>query len=249
MKKAALALICVSLLAAVLLTVARVHPGVQKNGPLPTLPNEVKISQSTPTKPPPSVTNTLRRWPSPKHKASEFTADEKAMFAATFQAKYRPAIFKWCDAFKGHIPINPTNVSPADLVDRIGNTSAYSEYVFVVDGITLGVQDKNGTARVDYLNAPKQTSKLAILPDGSAAPVLSTPVTRQQVTQMLQADCGVRFAPQNIRIEPSGLSGSLNGGMLVDVGGDPENGASWDYDMVFDSAGKLAYFLRGYRCP
>jgi hypothetical protein len=61
----------------------------------------------------------------------------------------------------------------------------------------------------------------------------------------IEAESGTRFAAGEIRIYPSGPSGSLNGGAFVHVGGDPENGASWKYDMVFDPQGKLAYYLKG----
>ena len=33
-------------------------------------------------------------------------------------------------------------------------------------------------------------------------------------------------------------------GTIVNVGGNPDNAASWEYDMVFGSGGKLAYYLK-----
>ena len=44
---------------------------------------------------------------------------------------------------------------------------------------------------------------------------------------------------------PSGYSGALNGGAIVNVGGNPDNAASWKYDMVFGADGRLVYYLRG----
>lgn len=180
-----------------------------------------------------------------KHRASEFNADQKAEFMANFQGKYKPAIIKWCSAFNGHVPFAPDEVTAEKLVERIGINSAYSEYVFVVDGITLGVQDTKGTVQVDYLNAPQQTRKMAVLPDGTQAPIVTMPVTREEIVKMLDAVSGTQFRAQEIRMTPSGLSGSLNGGALANVGGNPENGASWKYDMVFGPDGKLAYYLKG----
>jgi hypothetical protein len=51
--------------------------------------------------------------------------------------------------------------------------------------------------------------------------------------------------PNDIRLIPSGYSGALNGGAIVNVGGTPDNAASWKYDMVIAPDGKLAYYLRG----
>jgi len=180
-----------------------------------------------------------------KHRASEFNADQKAEFMANFQRKYQPAIAEWCKAFAGHVPVGAEGVTTEDFVERIGVNALYSEYVFVVNGITLGVRDSKGSVRVDYLNDPHQTGKMAVLPDGAKAPIMETPVTREEVAQMIEAAGGSRFPAQEIRMTPSALSGSLNGGVLVHVGGDPDNGASWKYDMVFGPDGKLAYYLKG----
>ena len=131
------------------------------------------------------------------------------------------------------------------FAERIGTSSAYREYIFVVDGITLGIQDKKGVARVDYLNAPKQTRKMALLPDGTEAPIATTPVGKTEIIQMLAAEGGVQFSANEVRVIPSGFSGSLNGGMIVNVGGNPDNAASWIYDLVLGADGKLAYYLKG----
>jgi hypothetical protein len=37
-------------------------------------------------------------------------------------------------------------------------------------------------------------------------------------------------------------SGGLYGGAFVRVGGDEQNSFSWIYNMIFDGAGKLAYY-------
>jgi len=180
-----------------------------------------------------------------KHRASEFSASEKAEFVANFEGKYKPAIAKWYGAFNGHVPFAREEVTADRFVERIGINSAYGEYIFVVNGITLGVQDTKGTVQVDYLNAPQETKKMAVLPDGSKAPIVTMPITREEIVKALEAVSGTRFPAQEIRMTPSGLSGSLNGGVLANVGGTPENGASWKYDMVFGPDGKLAYYLKG----
>ena len=132
------------------------------------------------------------------------------------------------------------------FVERIGKNASYNEYIFVVDGITLGIQDSKGVARVDYLNDPRQTQKMAMQPNGAEAPIATTPVERMELMTMLAADSGTKFPANEIRMIPSSFSGSLNGGVMVHVGGDPENAASWKYDLVFGADGKLAYYLKGH---
>jgi hypothetical protein len=198
-----------------------------------------------------SITNKSTEAPTTIHRQklktrfSEFASDEKTTFETDFAEKYKPAITKWANAFGKHVPLNPDNVTPDKLAERVGRNTSYNEYVFVVDGITLGVREKKSIVEVDYLNAPKQTQQLAKLPDGSQVPIINSPVSREEILQILKAEGGTQFQPNEVRIIPTGLSGSLNGGAFVNVGGDPERGGTWKYDMVFDSEGKLGYYLKG----
>ena len=180
-----------------------------------------------------------------KSDLKDFTDFEKAEFATNFVTRYKPALEKWCGAFSNRVPISADAVTTDNFVERIGTRPAYREYIFVVDGITLGIQDKNGVARVDYLNVPQQTRELARLPDGSEAPISIAPVSKDEVVKILFAEGGTQFKPNDVRLIPSGYSGALNGGAFVNVGGNPNNAASWKYDMVFGANGKLAYYLRG----
>jgi hypothetical protein len=175
---------------------------------------------------------------------ADLPAQAKAEFLSNFPTRYRSALTTWCDAYAGHVPFSPDAVTPDKLAERVGAGSSF-EYIFIVDGVTLGIQDKNGIAHVSYLNAPQPTN-LMHLSDGTQAPTLTTPVTREQVSQMLVADAGTAFTPQEIRMVPTGLSSALNGGVHVNVGGDPNNGFSWKYTMVFGPDGNLAYYLKGF---
>jgi hypothetical protein len=204
-------------------------------------PESVAASTSAPT----NASAPAFRRSKIKHRASEFTDQEKAAFAANFDQRYKPVVVRWCNTFAGHVPVAAEDVTAGSLVERIGKDSTYNEYIFVVHGITLGVRDSKGVAECDYLNDPQQTRKLAVLPQGDEHPVVTSPVTREEIMNLVEADGGTQFPPQQVRMTPSGLSGSLNGGVLVSVGGDARNGASWKYDMVFGPDGKLAYFLRG----
>lgn len=178
-------------------------------------------------------------------KWDDFTDFEKGEFATNFVTRYKPALVKWCDAFSGRVPISPDSVTTNNFVTRVGTRPVYREYIFVVDGITLGIQDSKGVARVDYLNAPKDTSKMTELPNGGGPPISTTPISKNEVVKILAAESGSQFTPNEVRLIPSGYSGALNGGAIVNVGGDPDNAASWKFDMVFNTDGKLAYYLKG----
>lgn len=180
-----------------------------------------------------------------KTRYAEFTDAERSEFDLNFENRYKPALSNWCNAYNGHLPFSSEAVTKDKFVERVGINSAYREYVFVVDGITLGIQDTSGQARVDYLNNPVQTKKMAMLPDGTA-PIIQSPVPRTDVIFMLAAECGTQFPPDQVKLVPSGFSGGLNGGVLVHVGGTPDNAASWKYDYVFGRDGKLAYYLKGH---
>lgn len=176
----------------------------------------------------------------------DFTDAEKAQFLTDYNKRFRPAIAKWCKTYDGRVPFSAEDVTPEKLAERFSkNTSLFAEYAFVVDGITLGIRDVNGSASVDYLNDPKQTKKMATLPSRLGAPTIDLPLTRDEVANLLKNETGTTFAPREIRMKPSGFSGGLDGGVLVHVGGDPANGASWKYDIVFGPDGKLAFYLKG----
>jgi hypothetical protein len=180
-----------------------------------------------------------------KHKLSEFSADQKSGFVSNFEGKYRPAIARWCKAYEGHIPFTADSITPTNFVESIGRDASYSEYIFVVNGITLGVSESGDSVRVDYLNNPKQTQKTMDLPDGSQPPSIQLPVTKPEIVKMLKADTGREFADREVRVTPSGISGNLNGGAFVEVGGDENNFASWKYNLIFGPDGELGYYLKG----
>jgi hypothetical protein len=181
-----------------------------------------------------------------RRRVADFSADEKAQFLADFEQRYRPAISNWCSAYDGHLPLAPEHITPDKFVERFSrDTASFGEYVFVVDGITLGVRDMRGTAVVDYLNDPQQTRKMTILPKMAGPPITTLPISRDEVLKILEADSGSQYLAHDVRMKPSGFSGALNGGAFVHIGGDPENSASWKYNLVFGPDSKLAFYLRG----
>lgn len=231
-------LLCIALVA----LLRKPHPPSQKPEAVRAEPAPVVAAAPQTNLPPTNV-------PQSKifHPPSKFSDSEKSDFEQNFKTRYKPAVEKWAKAFAGHVPFSPDDLTPDKFAERVGQNATYNEYVFVVNGITVGVRDSKGVAVVDYLNAPEQTRKLAQLPKVDGPPTIATPVNKSDVAQMVESESGTSFAPSDIRLTPSGLSGSMNGGVLVSVGGDPERGSTWKYDMVFDSAGNLAYYLKGLR--
>jgi len=175
-------------------------------------------------------------------RAPEFDEQQKAEFQANFQSKYKPAIDKWCLAYHGHLSFAPEDLTADKFVERIGRSASYFNYTFVVDGTTLCVEDSRNGIFVSYLNAP-QTKQLMQLPSGQQ-PSSNTSVEKQEITQMLALDSGVRFKPDEIRITPTAFSTGINGGVYVEIGGDPNNAVTWKYTLVFGADGKLAYYMR-----
>lgn len=221
-------------------------PGAERRRPQP-------ASRTSPVLQPAAIVTILQtnsaavgtNPPKIRHRMLDFTPEARASFHTNFTTQLKPALQRWCKIYGDRVPFDPNDVTVERFVERIGRDASYSEYIFVVDGVTLGIRDKNGSVRVDYLNAPKNTEKLAVLPTGGEPPILTSPLTREEVARLLEEDGGFRFQPHEIRIIPTGLSGSLNGGAFVNAGGDPENGASWAFDMIFSQDGKLAYYLKG----
>lgn len=172
-------------------------------------------------------------------------AEEKADLEQKFSAHIRPAVERWCKAYEGHTPIQSDQVTLDKFRETIGRNASFTIYTFVVDGVTLCIQDRDGKWKVNYLNSPQETKKLAALPAGTA-PNLQLPVDRTEVIRMVGLDSGTQFKPNEVFLRPAGTGSSLNGGALVDIGprgGDPNNGLC-KLSLVFDAEGKLAYYCR-----
>jgi hypothetical protein len=187
---------------------------------------------------------TAARMMSLRVRASELDEQQRAEFQANFQKKYKPVIDKWCEAYQGHLPFAPENLTADKFVERIGRSASYFNYTFVLDGTTLCVEDSRNGVFVSYLNAP-QAKQLMQLPKGQQ-PLPNTSVERQKITQMLTLDSGAQFKPDEIRITPTAFSTGINGGAYVEVGGDPNNAVTWKYTLVFGADGKLVYYMRGH---
>jgi len=178
-------------------------------------------------------------------RVAEIPAKEIDEFRSNFDSKYKPVIVKWCAAYEGHLSFSADAVTAEKLVERIGLNQSYHEYVFVIDGITLGVREADGLVQVDYLNSPGATAKLNAIPANSVSPGIQSPVSRDRITGMLKADTGIDWKAGEVQMIATGISSALKGGVNVIVGGDINDFVSWKYNLVFGSDGILVYYLKG----
>lgn len=169
-------------------------------------------------------------------------ADRNAL-TEKFKNEFRPALEHWCNVYAGHVPFRPDGPAPENFQQRIGRGDYYYCYVFLFDGVTIGIEERNGVANVSYVNTP-QTAKLMDLPKGEP-PDISAPLTREEVTRLLKEDSGKDFPPSDIRMVPTAVGSAMQGGINVMVGGDSENAASWEYTLTFGRDNMLTYHLKG----
>ena len=189
-----------------------------------------------------------------RRKANELNDAEKVAMTNLFVTKLKPATEKWASVYGDHVPFSLADLTMDKFVERIGyDTGAYHSYTFVLGDITLGIADRSGTAQVQYLASRRAVATMSTLPTTGAAPDVSMPVTPQQALALAEADSGVQFPPNEVRLIPSAESGSLGGGAIVDVGsqvknamGIPISKASTGFNYVFAKDGTLAYYLRAH---
>lgn len=178
--------------------------------------------------------------------AKNMTALQKKELAKKFTDKFQPAVKKWFEAYGNHIPFDQKDFTLDKFHSRLGNYL----YTFMINpDTTFTLQDpKDPTqaAKVVYLMSRKAAIKLNQLPNGTA-PDFSIPITRKEIIQMVKADCGVEFKPNEVIIRPTAESSALNGGVsaaLLPSGKDPNNGLNYKITVVFNSSGKLVSYDR-----
>jgi hypothetical protein len=179
-----------------------------------------------------------------KMPASKLRADEKAAFAKEFVQKLKPAVERWCKTYEGHLPFRPEDVTPDKFRERFGDSPAFYDYGFVINGTTLSVVDYHGEVFVAYLMSPAAALLFQIPEDPEPPKPVS--VTREEVLRLLKADSGQDFPPEQIAWRPTAYAGAMNGGVSVDVG-EGVNGPHAPfpkYSMVFGPDGNLACYGR-----
>ena len=184
--------------------------------------------------------------------ASQMSDAEKAKVTNLFATKLKPAAEKWASVYGDRVPFNLGDLTMDKFFERTGPDSGlYHSYTFVMGDITLGIAEQNGETAVQYLASRSGLRATQTLPSTGVAPDLSMPVTREQVTALVQADCGEQFPPNLVQLIPSAESGSLAGGALVNVGSAVKNAAGIPiskskrgFNYIFAKDGTLAYYMR-----
>jgi hypothetical protein len=176
--------------------------------------------------------------------AGEFTDAERRTLTNAFTEKFKPALERWFKAYEGRVPFRPEDVTLDKFAERIEGISDL--YTFVFNGITLTIQYRDGKANVYYLALRDEIKQLNDLPHG-AVPQTELPVTRDQVIQMVEADTSVKFKPNEVLLDPTGIATAMNGGAKVRIG-PPKNAppgvGPYKIDMTFGPDGKLCYYMK-----
>jgi hypothetical protein len=189
-----------------------------------------------------------------RQKANELSDAEKVEMTNLFVTKLKPVAEKWASVYGDHVPFSLADLTMDKFVERFGRDSQiYHSYTFVMGDITLGIVEQNGNTAVRYLASKHGLRTMETMSPTGAAPDVSMPVTPRQALALAEADSGVQFPPNEVRLIPSAESGSLAGGAIVDVGsavknamGIPISKTSAGFNYVFAKDGTLAYYLRAH---
>ena len=151
-----------------------------------------------------------------KYPLPNLRADEKAAFEKEFVERLKPAVERWCKTYAGHVPFRLEDVTPDKFRERFGDSPAFYDYGFVINGTTLSVVDYHGEVFVAYLMSP--AAALLFQVPNNPEPPKPVSVTREDVLRLLKADSGQDFPPEQIAWRPTAYAGAMNGGVSVDVG-------------------------------
>lgn len=178
-------------------------------------------------------------------RASELPDAQKADIAQLFKEKFRPALMRWAAAYSNRIPFVVSEVT----MDKFNSTLGSHMFTFMIGDTTLTFMlDRNGeNPRVGYMMVRQAAVAMNSLPAPGTKPNLATPVTRSQVLDMITADTGTTFKPNEVIIRPTAKSSALNGGAFVDIlptGANPNNFMDYKLSMTFDSNGTLVDYER-----
>jgi hypothetical protein len=196
----------------------------------------------------PGSNSALVTHPVPRHnltlRAVELTEAQRENLAKIFQDRLKPAVEEWCRVYSGRVPFRPEDVTLDKFHSRLGANL----YTFMIGNTTLTIKDMGNQARVNYMMTRDGAGLLNSPPIAGAAPDLTMPVSRAEITSMLEADSGIQYPPDQVQIHPTSASGALTGGVSVEAGGITGNGVFramtlTNLDFVIGPDGRLVYYL------
>jgi hypothetical protein len=210
--------------------------------PVATVPSNAPVAEA---KPHPMRSNLTKR-------PSEFTEEEKQEFTNLFATKLKPSAEKWFSVYGNRAPFNLDDLTADKFVSQLGRERTnHRAYTFVMGDVTFGIQEFHGETYVNYLASRRGVGAMNTPPKLAGPADLSMPVTREQVLDLVEADSGKRFPPNEVTLTPTGESGSLMGGVDVEVGKEVNNPdytifstTSQNFSFVFGPDGKLVYYER-----
>ncbi len=185
-------------------------------------------------------------------RVEDMTPEQRDVLAHMFTNQFKPALRKWCQAYHGHLPIDPSDVRLDQFKNRLGNDNGYGTqmYSFVTDSgatITFAARSGNPAYIMQFMTRDAGPA-LNSLPTPGTAPNLTTPVNRQDVIQMVEEDTGYIFSPNNVLLRPTGAACSLQGGAFVDLGGNYGDQyyhiTGTNVQFVFGSDGNIVNYER-----
>jgi hypothetical protein len=211
-----------------------------------------KPKRKLPVPTPPLNTNQISHDLSFRQSAAAMSEAEMAQVASLFDHDLKPAVEKWARVYSNRVPFDLADLNMSKFVESIGHESgSYHSYIFVMGDITLGIAQRGEETWVQYLASKRAVNTLQALPPTGASPDISMPVTPNQVLTLARSDSGIPFPPNEVRLIPSAMSGSLAGGAIADVGSAIKNAAnipisksSAGFNYVFQKDGILAYYFR-----
>lgn len=170
--------------------------------------------------------------------ASQLTPAERKTLEELFNERFKPAINKWANAYKGRIPFD---------VSEINLTNFYAVsagcYTFMIGSTTFVIYNSRDKAKVFYLMTKQGAHDLNSIPKDGKPRDLSVPVTREQVLKMAEADTGLHYELKDVVINPTGAFCTIDGGADIEVGIKHENGmeiaAINNLSFVIGKDGKL----------
>jgi hypothetical protein len=185
---------------------------------------------------PPATPFSVARW----EKAS---GQNMSDFQERFEKRFKPAITKWCEVYKGRLPFSASDVT----IDKFHSKVGGFVYTFMIGDTTFSVYDGPEGTRVFYMMTRQAAKELNSVPSGAVQPDISTPITRQEIVVLLKADSEVDFPADQISIHPTGTFSSMPGGVSVEAGGIPGNNVyrimtRTNLDFVLDGSGQLVSY-------